>query len=201
MCRPCSSMRSCGPRPLAPLPPSRQPCWYRVMLSYRFRQPGRLSSMAAVIPATPPPRITTRGSGFFPAPSSPNGSLPEDVAQLHEKVELEPERDLRPARVGNSELAGDGLSVERRDGDAVVVRQQPAVAELQDLQVDEDEGLVARRAGHVRVPELLEQQHRRVHLDQVAEEQDVRDDVGEGVRALVEQVLEPAEDVALGELG
>src|SRR3954469_3204197 len=171
MCRPCSSMRSYRPRPLAPLPPSRQPCWYRVMLSYRFRHPGRLSSMAAVIPATPPPRITTRGSAFFlPAPS-PHGSLPEDVAQIHEEVEVEPERDLRPVRVGDSQLAGDWLSVERGDGDAVVVGQQPAVAELQDLHVDEDEALVARGAGHVRVPELLEQEHRCVLFDEVAEEE------------------------------
>src|SRR4051812_31660577 len=123
------------------------------MLSYRCCHPGRLSSMAAVIPATPPPRITTRGSAFFPA-LSPNGSLPEDVAQLDEEVEVEPERDPRPARVGDAQLARNGLSVEPIDRDVVVVGQQPAVAELEDLQVDEDERLVARGAGHVGVAEL-----------------------------------------------
>ena len=52
-------MRPWTPRPLAPLPPSRQPTWYTVMLSKRSRQPGRLSSNAAVMAAAPPPRMTS----------------------------------------------------------------------------------------------------------------------------------------------
>src|SRR6476659_5588901 len=171
MCRPCSSMRSWSPRPLAPLPPSRQPYWYTVMLSYRWRQPGRLSSIAAVMPATPPPRIATRGS------RSPNVRLPEDRSQRHVEVEVEPERHARRGRRGDSELAGDRLSVEQVDRDLVVLRQQTAAPERLDGHVDVDQRLVARRPGHMRVAELLEEQHRRVLLEEVEEEQQVRDDV------------------------
>src|SRR3954452_1484099 len=100
--------------------------------------------MAAVIPATPPPRITTRGS------ASPNWSLPEDVAQIHDEVEVHPEPDPRAARRGDAELARDRLAVERHDAH-VVVGQHAATAELLDDHVDADDRLVARRAGHVRV--------------------------------------------------
>src|SRR3954447_15458818 len=106
------------------------------MLSKRRRHPGRLNSMAVVIPATPPPRITTRGS------ASPNGSLPEDVTQIDDEVEVHPERHPRPTRCGNAELARDRLAVERLDAH-VVVAQHPAAAELLDDHVDSDDGLIA----------------------------------------------------------
>src|SRR3954454_5363789 len=143
MCRPCSSMRSFTPRPLAPLPPRRQPYWYRVMLSYRCSQPGRLSSMAAVMPATPPPRTTTRGRFLRPG-RSPNGGLPEHVPQVDVEVEVEPERHLGRARRGHAELALDGLPVELRDRDLVVAGQHAAGMEGPHRHVDEDERLVAR---------------------------------------------------------
>src|SRR4051794_10011044 len=104
------------------------------MLAKRRRHPGRLNSIAAVIPAAPPPRMTTRGS------ASPNASLPEDVAQLHDEVEVHPERHPRPAPGGDAELPCDRLAVERRDSH-VVFGQQTAVAELLDDHVDADDGL------------------------------------------------------------
>src|ERR1022692_1764022 len=122
MCRPCSSMRPCRPRPLAPLPPSRQPYWYTVMLSYLSRQPGRLNSMAVVMPATPPPRITTRGSRVALSASG-IARFPEDVAQLHHEIKVEPERQAWRTRALDAQLARERLAVERLDMDVVVVGQ------------------------------------------------------------------------------
>src|SRR6266481_3537928 len=60
-CSPCSSMRPCGPRLLAPLPPSLQPRWYTVSSSNRSRQRPSDNSRAAESAAIPPPRMATRG--------------------------------------------------------------------------------------------------------------------------------------------
>src|SRR3954452_4663920 len=66
MWSPCSSMRwsgrgpFCSRRPLAPLPPSRQPSWWTVT-SWRARSSGvAVSSKAVARPPAPPPRIATR---------------------------------------------------------------------------------------------------------------------------------------------
>src|ERR1700736_930194 len=67
-CNPCSSMRPCGPRLLAPLPPSLQPRWYTVMSSNLSLQRPSDSSRAADSAAIPPPRTTTRGR--LPNPAS-----------------------------------------------------------------------------------------------------------------------------------
>src|SRR3954463_15130311 len=140
------------------------------MLSYFCCQPGRLSSMAAVSPATPPPRIATRLRAALRTGSA-NRSLPEDRAGLPEEVKAQPEREARHGRLGDAPLPRDRLSLEPRDGHAVVVGEQPAGMEVQDLHVDVDECLVARGGRHVRVAELLEQEHRRPLFDEVAEEQ------------------------------
>src|SRR5258706_2580105 len=96
------------------------------MLENLSRHPGPLSSNAVVIPATPPPRITTRGSD---APASPSGTgrLPKDLPEVNEKVELEPERHEGADGTGReAKLARDRFAVELRDPDRVVVRQDAA---------------------------------------------------------------------------
>src|SRR5580658_8208324 len=141
MCRPCSSMRPCAPRPLAPLPPRRQPYWYTVMLSKRSRHPSPVSSKAVVMPATPPPRITTFGSG------GPSGSgtvgFPQDVTEPHHEVEVQPEGGPGLAGGRKTELSGDRLTVELGQRDPVAVGQEPPVAEDAHLHVGQHDRLVA----------------------------------------------------------
>src|SRR6516165_316965 len=54
---PCSSMRSCmlRLRPLAPLPPSRQPIWYTVMSYFCFQSGSLVISSTALSDPIPPP--------------------------------------------------------------------------------------------------------------------------------------------------
>ena len=69
-CSPCSSIRlpAAALRPLAPLPPRRQPSWYTVT-SKRSRSSGvAVSSKAAVIPPAPPPSTATLVRSTLPAP-------------------------------------------------------------------------------------------------------------------------------------
>src|SRR5258706_9942034 len=130
------------------------------MLENLSRHPGPLSSNAVVIPATPPPRITTRGSD---APASPSGTgrLPKDLPEVNEKVELEPERHEGADGTGReAKLARDRFAVELRDPDRVVVRQDAARSGVQHGVTHLDHGLVTRRALLVGVTELLEQHHR-----------------------------------------
>src|SRR3954452_25173585 len=110
------------------------------MLANRCSQPGRLSSIAAVSPAAPPPRITTRGSSPERRASG-IGGLPQDLAEIDEEVEVEPEGHSRGARTRDTELAADRLAVEIGDLDLVVTRQHAARAELLDPHVDQHERL------------------------------------------------------------
>src|SRR4051812_6545899 len=95
MWSPCSSIRSLTPRPLAPLPPSRHPSWYTVMLSKRSCQPGLLSHIAAAIAPAPPPKIATRDSRPSCISAAPPQRVPKDFTPPDHEIELEPECEPR----------------------------------------------------------------------------------------------------------
>src|SRR5690349_10618370 len=78
-------MRPAGPRPDAPLPPSRQPTWYTVTWYLPFSS-GRVSSNAVVIAAQPPPTIATRIGRSSPLASAADRTW--DVAALGRRVAL-----------------------------------------------------------------------------------------------------------------